>query len=1070
MYAVHVLLGIAAALPLATHDNNVEWDGISHIDSLDRRPICPVDGESFTVYFQTFDFDITSARVHYDDGTPQWITATYSHDHGAYDVWKAQLPCTDIDAVVEYYIEVTDGAETDYLGPGGMSATTPASGWIIDYDTLLHAPLGSTPTSDGGVVFKVWGAGASTASVAGEFNGWNSSANPMSKDGVYFTARVDGVFVGQKYKYVFDGNTWKPDARARRVDPGNNYNSYVEDPTAYVWESSADFDIPDFEEMIIYQLHVGTYAGRNDGNNFGTGPATYRSIVDSHLGHLADLGINVVQLMPITEFPTDWSGGYNPVTQWQVEWGSGSPDDFKYMVDKFHGAGIAVTIDLVWNHFSGSDNYLWNYTADGGGVSTQIYFDGNGTTGHEDTPWGAQADFDRSEVRDYFADSALYWLEEFRLDGFRMDGVDFMNPYQGSGWGLMQRMNNEMDNRAVDKIALAEQLPDDHWVTKPTSQGGAGFDSQYHDRHKYSMRSAIFAAASGTGSADITELRRTIVGDMNDGSNILGVGQSTTKLVRYFELHDEAWPENGGQRMVKSIDTTSPHDDVWARGRTLYGLALNMFSPGIPAMFMGSEFLEDTDFESNDSHRIDWSKAATYANYLQAVKDMIRIRKQNPGFRANADFEINRTDESKDTLTMHRWDGAGNDLLVVASLANEDQLNYHLGFPQGGIWHEIYNSQASSYGGNGSGNGGAITANGPAKDGYLQSAWITIPRMSVTVFRAETCTSDGQCGDGVACTDDACVQGMCRNSANDTLCPDDGAYCNGAEICNQWAGCVSEGDPCGAGAICNETTDACEADALARFPAFADCLAGPGITPQPAQSFMCSAACLTQFDYDTDGDVDLVDFSKYQFSYNLQIETFSNNVAGWQGAFAGSDAHAFDSHYPGLFRGTGPLTGASAMLNLGGVNLTVTDLSGVGALWDENSRPQVSDGHIANGNVLRWEFDQSIYGLYTFFASLPSGNMGTMTLYSGGTEVATLNRNSNGSLTAGYGLGFASTTGIDRIDFAFQGPDSLVLVGAGSGVDPGESNLGTIEIPGYSGPNGTTVELDFAIATTPPTP
>ncbi|HRX85941.1 MAG TPA: alpha-amylase family glycosyl hydrolase [Phycisphaerae bacterium] len=866
MLAVHALLGLAAMLPAATHDNNVEWSGISHIDTVDRLPLCPVDGESFAVSFQTYDYDVTSARVHYDDGTPRWIDAAYSHDRGVYDVWKAQLPCTTANAVVEYYIELTDGSDTDYLGPAGMSDDPPASGWVIDYATLSHAPLGATPVTGGGTVFKVWGKGATTCSVAGTFNGWNSTANPMTKNGDYFTGRVNSAAPGGQYKYVFNGNHWKPDARARRVNPSDNYNSYIVDPNLYHWQSSVDFHEPDHESMIVYQLHVGTYAGRNDGNNFGSAPATYRSIVDSHLNHLVNLGINVVQLMPITEFPTDWSAGYNPVTQFGVEWKSGNVDDFKYMIDKFHQAGIAVTLDVVWNHFSPTDNYLWSYT--GGGTTGQIYFDGDGVTGQWETLWGSQADFDTLEVRNYYADSALYWLEEYRLDGFRFDATDYMNPPngQGAGWGLMQRMNDEMDRRAVDKIAYAEQLPDDYYVTRPTSQGGAGFDSQYQDRYKYAMRNAIFAAASGTGSANINELRNAIYGDFNDGSNVVSVGQTRTQTAKYFELHDEAWPSSGGQRMVKTIDTTYPHDDQYARGRTLFGYGVTLFSPGIPIILMGSEFLEDTDFGANSANRIDWSKATTYAGYLQAFKDMIRIRKENPGFRSNAGMEINHINETKDLFTMHRWDGSGNDLLVVASLANEDQNGYRIGFPQPGTWYEIFNSQAVVYGGSGSGNGGSVTPNLGAYDSYSQSALITVPARSVSVFRLGACSDDGQCDDGIACTADACVQGGCVHTPDDGLCPDDGLFCNGSEYCSAEAGCVSTGYVCDK-LNCDEATDACTADSVLPFAdlrALADCLSGPLQSPAPTETAECASSCLAQFDLDADNDVDLRDYHAYQ--------------------------------------------------------------------------------------------------------------------------------------------------------------------------------------------------------------
>lgn len=1070
--SVKALIGLAAILPAANHDNNIQWSGISHLDAYDRRPICPIDGESFTVFFQTYDYDITSARVHYDDGTPRWINAEYSHDRGVYDVWKAQLPCTSPTAVVEYYFELTDGSDTDYLGPAGVSSTAPTSGWVIDYNTLLHAPLGCTPLSDGGAAFKVWGESATSCFVAGEFNGWSSSANPMSKNGDFFTARVDNVDIGDMYKYVFNGNHWKPDARARRLNPTDNYNSYVVDPLSYQWESSADFHEPDHEEMIIYQLHVGTFAGRNDGNSFGSGPATYRSIVDTHLDHLVDLGINVVQLMPITEFPTDWSGGYNPISQFALEWKSGNVDDFKYMVDKFHQAGIAVTLDVVWNHFSGSDNFLWMYT--NSSASGQVYFDGDGLFGQWETPWGAQADFDNVDVRDYFADSARYWTEEMRLDGFRFDGTDYMNPPngQGAGWGLMQRMNDEMDRRAVDKIAYAEQLGDDYYVTQPTSQSGAGFDSQYQDQFVDELRGAIFAAAGGTGSASLGGLRSAILGAFNDGSNVISVGQSYTQTLNYFELHDEAWPSSGGSRMINVIDTTAPHDDIYARGRTLYAHGITLFSPGIPAIFMGSEFLEDTNFEADSNNRIDWNKATTYANYMQAVRDMIRIRKTNPALRSNAAAQVPHHNEAKDIMTIHRWDGLGNDIMIVASLANEDQNDYRIGFPQAGFWNEIFNSQASVYGGNGSGNGGGVTPNLGTYDGYAQSARITVPRMSISVFRLQTCSGDGECDDSIACTDDACVSGKCENTPNDGMCADNGLFCDGAEVCREGVGCVSSGSPCDA-LNCDEDNDFCTADAVEPFAdlvALADCMSGPQQVPAPQASAACSYSCLADFDVDFDNDVDLRDYAVYQRIRDAVITPFESDASGWAASFASVEAFAFDSYYPGFPSSTGDLSGPTAVINLGSLTLTVTETSGVGAIFDGTSASQLSDARVNNGSISRWEFSKPIYGLQTYYSSLANGNYMSMTLYSGGNELGTITRLNGLSPSNAIGHGFTCTTGVDRIDFSFDGSDTRVLIGVGPGLNAGEDSLGTVVIPGYSGPGGSTVQLDFAFSTSPVLP
>lgn len=511
------------------------------------------------------------------------------------------------------------------------------------------------------------------------------------------------------------------DPRAKSLVPGDNYNARITDPHAYSWQVD-DFDVPDFEEMVIYQLHVGTFAGRNDPYGSTSFPSGFLDVAD-RAAHLAELGINVVMLNPITEFPWDFSAGYNPITQWAPEWIYGQMDDMKFMVDTLHTHGIAVILDIVWNHVSCSDNFLWNY--DG----TQIYFDDPAV----DTPWCSQADFDREGVCDYYADSALFWLEEMCLDGFRMDATSYMNiePQEASGWSLMQRMNDEMDGRAADKIAIAEQLPDNNWVTRPTSLGGAGFDAQYYDAFTDQLRAEIFDA--GGGDPEMWRVRSILLGS---GAYLEG-----GSVVNYLELHDEVWPENGGQRICKSIDTTAPHDDVWAKGRVKLAQGLVLTSPGIPAILQGTEWLDDTDFGTDSANRIDWSKKTTHADVFAYFSDLIALRTTSPALRADAGVDVFHLNESGNVLAFQRYDLDGTIHVVVANFGNGDHASYRIGLPQDGTWIETLNSQDGAYGGNGVTNPGAIVAEAVPADGFAWSAEIAVARMGLIVLSPDSETA-----------------------------------------------------------------------------------------------------------------------------------------------------------------------------------------------------------------------------------------------------------------------------------------------------------------------------------------
>ncbi len=721
MNLIALLMMVAAVTPSATQDDNVEWSGISHLTSYDRAPKCPLGGETFAVQIRTFNNDLSGMTVWTDDGSGLVSAGGVRiGTRGPYDIWEAQVPATGNNALT-YYFELIDGTDSDYYGKAGMSDNVPVGNEFgIDYTNLTHAPYGATVHPGGGTVFRVWAPGATTAHVRGEFNAWGLG-DPMTRVGEDFIRFVPTADANEQYKYFFNpGNNWRTASRSRSINSGDNNNSRIIDPATYPW-GDAGFRTPPFEEMVIYELHVGSFVGRNDG---GSSPPKYREVVDLHIDHLVALGVNVVELLPVTEFPWDFSAGYNPISAWSPEWIWGSPDDLRYLIDQLHQNGIAVLIDIVWNHFSGSDNFLWQY--DG----TQHYFDDPVV----DTPWGAQADFDSPQVRDYYVESAHYWFEEFHIDGFRMDATDFMNmdgsPQSGAGWTLMRRFNDELDNRWIDKISIAEQLPDDSFVTRPTSAGGAGFDSQWHDRFTDDVRAAIFSSAFGDPS--MAGVRSVILGS---GTNL-----EFTKAVNYIETHDEAWPSSGGQRLVRTIDTSVPHDDFFAQSRTKLGHALVMFSPGIPMFLMGCEFLEDSPFGAAapgvpEDERLDWTHATTYSAYLQFFQDMIALRRTISSLRSDSPVRVSHINESGNVLGIHRWTSDGDDLIIVASFNNSDFTDYQVGFPSGGTWNEILNSQADVYGGSGLGNGGSVTTTAGPLDGFDQSGFVTVPASSVIVFQ-----------------------------------------------------------------------------------------------------------------------------------------------------------------------------------------------------------------------------------------------------------------------------------------------------------------------------------------------
>lgn len=704
------VLGCVCALTSAAigSDNNVQWDLLSHETRYDLRPMVPMNGESFEARLLADRDDLTGARVGYwvDGAFVGWIDAAHEGVQGPKDIWGAPIPSV-AGTTVEYVFEVIDGSDIDYVGAAGPSETIPSERFVVDFATLEHARMGATPVA-GGTVFRVWAPTRTSVQVRGEFNGW-STGDSLSKVGEDFIGFVAGAEAGDMYKYYFNNSHWNTDPHAAELVASDNLNARISDPLAYQWQHDG-FAAPPLDEWVVYQLHVGTFSGRNDPFGPAGTPSGYRDVGD-RASHLAELGVNVVMLNPINEWPGTFSGGYNPITMYGWESSLGSAEDLKYMVDQLHGEGIAVILDVVWNHFASNDNFLWGF--DG----SQQYYDSPA----QDTPWGAQADFDKQGVFDYFLDSVHHVMGEFRMDGYRQDAVMAMTDsgwtaQWGSGQDLMRAMNRLIDRRYSDAHAIAEIYIDSDWVIN-----GIEFDSQYHNSFKNAMRDAVFGASFG--SPNIAGVAAAL-----DGTGSV----SGTEVFNYFELHDDAWPLNGHERAVRQIDTTFPHDDDFARGRTTLANTLTILSKGIPAILHGTEWLENDGWEEN---KIDWSHKATYDGVFRMYQDVIALRTGESALRANQGAWVYHTNNSADVLAFERWEIGGDSFVVVANFSNDDYGDYRVGLPRAGAWDVVFNSQSSVYDGSGYGTSGTIESEPVGSGPHGQSVSLQLPAMGVLVLR-----------------------------------------------------------------------------------------------------------------------------------------------------------------------------------------------------------------------------------------------------------------------------------------------------------------------------------------------
>ncbi|HBF22791.1 MAG TPA: 1,4-alpha-glucan branching protein [Planctomycetes bacterium] len=547
--------------------------------------------------------------------------------------------------------------------------------------------FGDATAGNNGTSFRVWAPHASTVHLAGPFNNWSASASPLAPEGGgNWSLDVRNLGHGEPFRYMLgtaQGTLWKQDPRARAVTDSAG-DSLVVDPNLFDW-SGPPFSTPAWDEMVIYEMHVGTFNAP-----WGVGSGKFDTVLPK-LDYLADLGINVIQLMPVCEFPGNRSWGYNYSAPFAVEESYGGLEGLKNLVKEAHARGIAVVLDVLYNHWGPIEMDLWKFDgwSENGFGGIYFYNDARAVTMWGDT----RPDYRQGPVRQYIRDNAMMWLEENWIDGLRWDStVNIRSLDNGfgaelpEGWSLMQWINDEIDASQGWKISIAEDMWVNDWITKPTGAGGAGFDSQWDSVFVHPVRGNLIAAADA--SRDMWAIKQSIEKRYNS--------QAMQRVI-FTESHDEV--ANGSMRLPEEIWPGNA-DSWYSKKRSTLGAALVMTSPGIPMLFQGQEFLEDGWFSDTDP--LDWSKLNLFPGIRDLYRDLIRLRRNldgvSAGLRGNERnvYHVNNNDK---VLAFHRWDqgGSGDDVVVVANFSNTAWPSYTIGLPRDGTWKVRLNSDWQGY-------------------------------------------------------------------------------------------------------------------------------------------------------------------------------------------------------------------------------------------------------------------------------------------------------------------------------------------------------------------------------------
>ncbi|WP_245711887.1 alpha-amylase family glycosyl hydrolase [Hymenobacter psychrophilus] len=565
--------------------------------------------------------------------------------------------------------------------------------------TPLPAPSNSNPTPTvlggmgarpyaGGTTFRVWAPAATAVALVGPFNDWNATTHPLTSEGEgYWTADFAGLGPGTGYKFHLTtphGELTKNDPYARQVTHSAGH-SVVVDPN-FDWEDDA-FQMPAWNELVIYELHIGTFYTPDPER-----PGTFYDAIEK-LDHLRELGINAVEIMPAAAFPGRLSWGYNPAHPFAIDGDYGGPAGFQEFIKQAHRRGIAVILDVVYNHFGPGDLDLWQFDGwqenDGGG----IYFYNDWRA---ETPWGHnRPDYGREAVRRYICDNVLMWLEDYRLDGLRCDAIAHIRNVNGTtdpahdlpdGWSLMRWINEEVRARMPWKIMIAEDLLGDEYITRAPEEDGQGFSSQWDARFVYPVRDALTAPDDADRS--MAAVAEAVLHHYN--------GEAFQRVV-YTESHDEV--ANGKARVPEEI-MPGMAASWFPKKRSTLGAALVLTVPGIPMIFQGQTMLADGSF--SDDQPLDWGRAEEHAGLVRLYRDLIALRRNfggNTRGLLGQHAEVHHLNDEQKVLAFIRREqgGPGDTTVVLCNFADQSHDNYRIGLPRAGRWHVRFNSDWQGY-------------------------------------------------------------------------------------------------------------------------------------------------------------------------------------------------------------------------------------------------------------------------------------------------------------------------------------------------------------------------------------
>jgi 1,4-alpha-glucan branching enzyme len=664
----------------------------------------------------------------------------YSLEHEYGGIWAGVL---DLPEVPDYRLEVTYSGSTQstddpyrYLPTlGDLDMHLLGEGRHEELWEVLGSHVRTYQTQGGpvtGTSFAVWAPSARGVRVVGDFNHWDGRGTPMRSLGStgVWELFVPEVGDGTRYKYEILGRdgVWrqKADPLAFRTEEPPATASVVF-TSSYEWEDEEWLRAragsqAHAEPMAVYEVHLGSWRrGRS-----------YAQLADELVGYVKDLGFTHVELLPVAEHPFGGSWGYQVTSYFAPTSRFGGPDEFRLLVDRLHQAGIGVIVDWVPAHFPKDEWALARF--DG----TPLYEHPDPRRG-EHPEWGTFVfDFGRTEVRNFLVANALYWLEEYHIDGLRVDAVASMlyldysrpegqwmpNQYGGrenlDAVGFLQETNATVYKRVPGVVTVAEESTAWPGVTRPTHLGGLGFGFKWnmgwmHDSLGYMSREPIY---------------RQYHHHQMTFSMMYAYSENYVLPIS----HDEV--VHGKGSLLRKMP-----GDRWQKLANLRAYLAYMWAhPGKQLLFMGAEIGQEAEWA--ESRELDWwlLDHSEHRGVHSLVRDLNSVYRATPALWTQdidpAGFEwIDANDAAGNVFSFLRWGQDGSVLACVTNFSALPHEGYRMGLPHTGRWEEVLNTDAEGYGGSGVGNLGSVEAVDESWHGRPASAALRVPPLGTVWLR-----------------------------------------------------------------------------------------------------------------------------------------------------------------------------------------------------------------------------------------------------------------------------------------------------------------------------------------------